>query len=116
VPVTAEATTIKATARHFIAAVLPVAKTAKRKGPARGRPQETKVTENMMAQIIGMDGWRKKLRDTLAAEIVEADRNPESDIEETGCHGVARLYSRLDREASGRSCVALLESSSAVLS
>jgi hypothetical protein len=35
----------------------------------------------MMAQIIGMHDWRKKLRDTLAAEIVEADRNPESDIE-----------------------------------
>ena len=35
----------------------------------------------MMAQIIGMDDWRKKLLDTLAAENVEADRNPESDIE-----------------------------------
>jgi hypothetical protein len=34
-----------------------------------------------MAEIIGMGDWRKRMRDILAIEIVEADRNPESDIE-----------------------------------
>lgn len=34
-----------------------------------------------MAEIVTMAEWLKKMREQLAHEIIDADRNPESDIE-----------------------------------